>query len=343
MFHRHFIGRTVQIGACAAALLLYGSPAVAAPTNGDLAKGKVDKGSCKAAYKAAQEREQTCHLREAKELYLTCSKVACGAFMRPECTTKYTQLESDVPSVIPVVTDERGAAIVDVQVKMDGELLTSRLDGRALPVDPGMHEFTFTTGAGVIASQKVMIVAGQRNSPLSVSLGRPTRTLAASVTVPPPRANLEPRAVAPEKPAPEKVATRKLVPEKTLPVEDVREAASTGPQHRRSPGPLPYIIGGAGVAAVGVGALLTLWGQKDNSAMGQCAPDCAPATVTHIKTMYTIADISFGAGAAALGAAAYLFATSGSSGKERPPARAVYSVDVEPTRNGAFASVSGKF
>jgi hypothetical protein len=341
MFHSHLIRRTFQIGACGAAILLCAVPGQSEPEKAP----KGDKAACKVAYKAAQEREQSSHLREAKELYLACSKVICGAFMRPECTTKYTQLQSDVPSVIPVVTDEAGAVKPDVQVKMDGELLTSRLDGRALPVDPGMHEFTFATDAGVIATEKIMIVAGQRNSPIAISLGKRGRTLAASVTLPAPavgnRSSLEPRATT-AKPSTDKAAPPKMESDKAPPVEEEPEVA--GPQPRRGgPGVVPYIVGGAGLAAVGAGALFTLWGKKDNDALGQCSPDCLPSSVQHVRTMYTIADISIGVGAAALGVSAFLLATSGSSSKERAPAKTAYSVDVQPTKNGAFATVSGAF
>jgi hypothetical protein len=343
MFQSHLIRRTFQIGACGAAIFLCAVPGQSEPEKAP----KGDKAACKVAYKAAQEREQSSHLREAKVLYLACSKVVCGAFMRPECTTKYTQLNSDVPSVIPVVTDESGAAKTDVQVKMDGELLTSKLDGRALPVDPGMHEFTFSTETGVIATEKVMIVAGQRNSPVAVSLAKRGRTLAASVTLPAPavgnRSALEPRTTS-AKPATEKASPPTMASEKDSPVE---EATDMAPEPRRKgggPGVLPYIVGGVGLAAVGAGALVTLWGKKDNDALGQCSPNCPLDSLDHVKRMYTIADISIGVGVAALAGSAILFATSGSSTKEKTPVKsASYSVDVQPTRNGAFATVSGQF
>jgi hypothetical protein len=337
MFHSHLIRRSFQVGACGAAILLCAVPGKTEPE-----KPKSDKAACKVAYKTAQEREQSSRLREAQELYLACSKVACGAFMRPECTTKYTQLQSDVPSVIPVVTDETGAAKVDVQVKMDGELLTSKLDGRALPVDPGMHEFQFSTDAGVIATEKVMIMVGQRNSPVAVSLAKHgQRTLAASVTLPAPanRSSLEPHAT-PSKLSTDKAAPPKMVSESS-PVEESPDMAAPEPR-RKSAGALPYIIGGAGVLGLGAGALLTVWGKKDNDALGQCSPNCLSSSVSRVKTLYTVADISIGVGAAALGVAAYIFATTGYT-KEKAPTKAAYSVDMQPTKNGAFATVSGAF
>src|SRR5262249_15802740 len=75
-----------------------------------------------------------------------------------------------IPSVVPVVTDETGAPRVDVQVRIDGELVATQLDGRALPVDPGMHEFSFTMDGNVIARQKLMILQGQRNRQIAATL-----------------------------------------------------------------------------------------------------------------------------------------------------------------------------
>jgi hypothetical protein len=44
-----------------------------------------------------------------------------------------------------------------------------------LPVNPGTHEFSFDMGAGVVATQKVTIVRGQRNREIAVSLRTPER------------------------------------------------------------------------------------------------------------------------------------------------------------------------
>ena len=50
--------------------------------------------------------------------------------------------------IVPIVTDNTGAALIDVKVKVDGEALTTRLDGRPLAVDPGEHEFAFSARVG---------------------------------------------------------------------------------------------------------------------------------------------------------------------------------------------------
>jgi hypothetical protein len=331
-----FIGRTLQIGVCGAVILC------STPGRGGPERSKPDKRACAIAYKSAPGRQQSSRLREAKDLYQACSKPACSALMRQECMAKYTQLEADIPSIVPLVTDATGALRADVQVTMDGEVLTSHLDGHALPVEPGTHEFSFNAGGGVIGTQRILIVEGQRNRRIAISLraeaGGQKRVLASSVTPRPIETNLEPRTY------PDSAAPRNLVSNKSQPQDAARDAppSTVSPDRRKGRGPLPYAIGGAGLAALGTGALLTLWGKKDNDALTQCQPNCSQSSVDHIRSMYTVADISFGVGVAALGVATYLFVTSGAT-KEKPPTRAAYVFDVQPKPSGAFASVSGLF
>ena len=48
-------------------------------------------------------------------------------------------------SVVPAAKDKKGRDIVDVKVSIDGKVVTETLDGKALPVDPGVHTFRFET------------------------------------------------------------------------------------------------------------------------------------------------------------------------------------------------------
>ena len=81
-----------------------------------------------------------------------------------------------MPSVVPLVVDDKGDPRVDVQVKMDGRVIASELNGRAIPVDPGTHEFSFSTPAGVFASKQVTFAKGERNRTLAVSMPAQTAT-----------------------------------------------------------------------------------------------------------------------------------------------------------------------
>lgn len=123
---------------------------------------------CSSAYQKALDEQRSGHLREAKELLGVCAKAACGDFLAHECTKLYTLTDSDIPSVVPVVTDGSGRPLSLVEVRMDGDLLTSKLDGEPLAVNPGNHEFSFSTNQGTFAKRTVLIMQGQHNRKIAV-------------------------------------------------------------------------------------------------------------------------------------------------------------------------------
>jgi hypothetical protein len=131
--------------------------------------------ACGTTYDKAKETFEANHLMEAKALLEKCIRAMCGSLVHDECTTLYTQLESDVPTVVPMVTDDTGTPRTRIEVRMDGEILTSKLDGLGLPVEPGTHEFSFSMGDTVFAKRRIMVAQGQHNRPISVLLRAPLR------------------------------------------------------------------------------------------------------------------------------------------------------------------------
>ena len=103
MGHKHCSGQIFQIGVCGALLLLTAGSARAADPKPAAPKDKTPA-ACSAAYKSAIESEKAGRLRQAQEQLMTCAKATCGAFLKSECTTRFTQLDSDIPSVVPLVT-----------------------------------------------------------------------------------------------------------------------------------------------------------------------------------------------------------------------------------------------
>jgi len=289
------------------------------------------RAACASTYEDALAHQEAGHLREARTLALQCARAACGNLQR-KCAASAEQLRSDIAWIAPVVTDDKGTPLVDAQVKLDQQPLASRLDGRELPVDPGVHELSVTAKVGkwpgheVSATRKVMIVQGQRG-PITITL---------------PSSDDEPSA-APAPSAPAAEASPASSPAAPPPEEEKHAdtASATRPQHH-GPSAWPFVIGGVGVLGLGAGALLTYWGKSDNDALAACSPSCAPSSVDHIRNLYLAADISFGVGGAALGLATVLFLTSHPSSREAPPSTAAV-FDVRPTRSGAVASFQGVF
>jgi hypothetical protein len=315
------------MGLCGAALLLH--PALAAAKE---SKRTVCTAAY-ASYKSALEREKAGHLREARDLYQTCAEAtSCGGLV-PKCKAALDKVSTQMPTIVPLVTDESGTPRVDVQVRMDGEPLTSRVDGRAFPVEVGMHELSFSTESGVIATQKVVVAEGEHNRQVLIKMTSPSdkSTQARPATTPPP-AKEAPAERAAEVPHGEDTAEASS-----------REERSSGGAWTLPHSALPYVIAVAGLAGVGGGVLLTVWGNKDNDlAVAQCNRSCPQSTVDHIRGRYIAADVSFGVGLAALGVATWMFASSRSVDEKPRPASAL-RLDVQPTRSGAFATLGGAF
>lgn len=292
--------------------------------------------SCASAYEDGQMRRQAGQPREARESLLQCARSSCGSLQR-KCASLAQQLRSAIAWVAPVVTDAEGTPLVDVRVTMDGQPLASRLDGRELPVDPGVHDVSATARVGpwpgreVSATRKVMIVQGQRG-PLTISLPASD----AGPTEPPTPASASEEPSPPPAPATSATSSSGAASLTSAPIEPSPAVAT-----RRGPSAWPFVIGGAGLLGLGAGALLTYWGKSDNDALAACSPSCAPSSVDHIRRLYLAADASFGVGGVALGVAALLFATSHPSSPEATPATAV--LDVRPVRSGAVASFQGAF
>ena len=99
-----------------------------------------------------------------------------------------------------------------------------------------------------------------------------------------------------------------------------------------------YVFGGVGIAAIGAFTYFGLRARKDSNAMHDtCAPGCAHADVTALKTKLVIADVSLGVGVVAIGAATF-FALRGNGAS-----KSAWQIDVSPEVGGARARVDVRF
>jgi hypothetical protein len=342
--HRHSFAVRLFLVVAVTVGLLVPRPAAAKP------RASAARAACMATYKNAQRRAHAGRLRDAKDLMMKCASASCGSFLLHACTSRYTQLDADIPSVVPLVSDGSGLPLADVQVVMDGQLLTDKLDGHALPVDPGRHEFSFIVRGETIDTQTLLIATGQRNRPLSTAL--PSTGEAARKKSPLATAALSP-------PAPD--PTSKAVPpsdeEEEEPSAATREK-STAADEDEQPAPrrrakrhvvessgtsaFAYVFGVAGVAGLGGAALLTYWGRKDNQMLAGCSPNCLPASVQHVHRLYQGADVSLGVGVASLLISTWIFIASGSS-SEKPGREEAMRFNVHAGPTGTFATMAGTF
>jgi hypothetical protein len=347
--------------ALAGALLLLPEAAMAAKkakTGGKAPGSPETVSACVDNYKSGLDKETSGHLRQARELFIKCSKAACGSPLREECTTRFTQLSTDIPSIVPMVTDEAGGPQTDVEVRVDGEHLASSLDGHSFPLDPGVREVSFSKDGRVFATQKVMIIQGQRNRLISASMGEgggaagaPTKRAAAATAKGMPAKKAAVVAQASDtseagEPTPEPV-TKKVTPHLAAP--EPKQAAEpevevTAEDHAPSGTPaMTYVLAGTGVAALAAGGALILWGRKDNSRLTECSvpgtSNCPQAAVDHIHNLYLAGNVALGVGVASLAAAYWVYSRAG---KEQSTKEA-YHFDLQPNKGGAVAGIAGSF
>jgi hypothetical protein len=219
------------VGTFAAALILTASPARAEPKATD-----AEAQACATAYTKAQQSEQAGHLREAKDTLLACTRSVCGKLLEKECLARYNRLSSDIPTIVlHVDTGEEGAPPPGaLQIRMDGALLTSRLD-EPMEVDPGVHKFAVGTPDGMAeVSRQVMVLQGDasRSVVLSLPLGGASPPVAAGGD----------STGASGKPTPAEIEQ---------------------PYPPAIPVAVPLILGGVGVAGVATGAAFLIAGSQN--------------------------------------------------------------------------------
>jgi hypothetical protein len=233
--------------------------------------------------------------------------------------------------VVPIALDDAGAPVADVELRIDGAPSASPINGRALELDPGVHEFSFSAPGREAHVEKVVVVQGVRNRQLSVVL-RATSSGDAPAAAPPPPAATDSSAVSSSEPPP------------PAPVAAAAPAqAATAPSGKKTSA-WPYVIGGVGLASLGTSVAFLTWGHHDNELLDQCSPNCSQESVDHVKSMYIAADVALGVGVVSLGVATWLYFSESSGTAPADHAQLdKMQFDVMPLRGGAFATVEQAF
>ncbi len=141
--------RPLAFGLAIAGVLLSADEAVSAtgPTTAE----------CLAASEASLASATAHKLRSERAQLILCAAAGCPAVIRKECLSHVDEVNAQIPTIIFAAQDASGADIGAVTVSMDGERLTDRLDGAALPVDPGEHVFTFETQGRMRVTKKLVV------------------------------------------------------------------------------------------------------------------------------------------------------------------------------------------
>lgn len=155
-----------------AALLLTAPPARGADAD-------ARKLTCATAYEQGQRLRNADRLIAARAQLTVCTELGCPEVLRLDCGKWLREVDAAMPTVVLSAVDASGTELSDVRVELDGRLLTTRIDGRALNVDPGQRRFRFVRGEADV-EHAVEIAAGEKRRAIRVQLPGDAGSAAAS-------------------------------------------------------------------------------------------------------------------------------------------------------------------
>jgi hypothetical protein len=245
------------------------------------------KGQCISANEDAQSLRQAGKLQAARAHLLVCVSKSCPGPVRDDCTIRLDEVEKATPTIVFVARGDDGNDLSAVSVKMDGTVLADRLDGMALKVDPGEHAFEFSAEGRTPVSKRLVIRETVKGRQEVIVFAAPQK-------IGPP-------------PAPQQTTAAPGAPH-----------PSSGNGGRRAPA---YVLGGAGIVAIGVGAFFGLQAISQNNAANCDGNNFCdnPQSRIDAQGSATLSTIAFGAGAALL-AGGILFLLLTPSKAPPPPA-----------------------
>ena len=275
-----------------------------------VANAHADKAACVKAYEHAQQLKMSNKLREAKKELVSCADPSCPASLRNDCTTWIAEVDATMPSIVIAATDASGNDVLDARASIDGTMVTERLDGTPIPVDPGEHQLRLERAGSEPVTKTFVARTGEKLRRIAIAVPR---------TAPPPPPSASAPASAPPPPPPPSVEP-------------------SGGDHRT----LAYVIGGVGAVGLAAGAVTGLLAFKEKSTADAdctnlvCTAD-GKAAVDTGRTYGTVSTIAFGVGIVGIGAAAYLLLTSHPSETSSKNVAPVVASDGK----SAFAGVRG--
>ena len=269
-----------------------------------------DTSDCIAASEAAQTLRDQRALLEARDKLTLCARDVCPVPIRLDCIQQQVVVAAAMPSLVLRAKDATGADATEVQVTCDGKPFATRLDGKALLVNPGSHVFRFESASLPPVLRPIVVAEGEKNRLVVINL---TET-------------------APTPPS-----------EPSAPASPEAHAGMSG-DGLFVPG---VVIAGIGVAALTPMSVLWVTGTHDVHEMRMtCAPaaggaGCPADRIDSDRTRLVLGDVFMGIAAAGIATGTVLIVIS--SYRPADERQASLRVEASPLSGGAFVSAAGHF
>ncbi len=228
--------------------------------------------TCISSAESAQKLRNQVKLVDARSSLRLCARDACPDVVRKDCRQWLAEVNAAVPTIVVRAADSRGRDLANVRVRVDGQLVADKLDGKPIDVDPGERQFEFESRPLPSKRATVVIRTAEKNRLVSVVLGSDSESF-----------------VRTEAPEPK-----------------VDQAQPAAP----ALSPLVWVLYGVGASAWVGAALLWFPARAElQSLRDECAPTCASKDLDSVRRRYLLADISGAIGLVAVGAATWMVLT----------------------------------
>lgn len=139
---------------------------------------EVTKQQCVDSHVRAQQQRLSGELVGAKVSLQTCANKACPDVVQRDCFGWLEDIDGEVPTVVFEAADENGA-FKNVVVRLEGKVIAKEMNGLAIALDPGSHDFVFESEDGRIRRLNVFLRQGDSNRVVSADFrrGEPWLTL----------------------------------------------------------------------------------------------------------------------------------------------------------------------
>ncbi len=128
-----------------------------------------DKEACVQAYDEGQRARARGALLAARGHLLVCAEDDCPVATKGDCASWLVEVEASTPTLVLAAVDRKGNDTTAVKVTLDGRTVAERLDGKAIPVDPGKHVLSFEAPGVAPITREIVVRQGEKNRAVEVS------------------------------------------------------------------------------------------------------------------------------------------------------------------------------